>query len=158
MKTLILYATKHGAAKDIAERIAKLIPDSVVCNIKSDSIPVLDDFNCIIFGTSVYAGKIRKEASAFLANHEVDLASKHLGLFLSGMSPQEDSQYFPTNFPKMVLDAVVVKSLLGGAFNPETANFFEKLIMKMVTKQSGPISTIDDERISAFVDALVSSY
>jgi len=42
----------------------------------------------------------------------------------------------------------------GGIFDPAKANFLEKLIMKIVVKQSGYINTIDNEKISEFAEAM----
>ena len=48
MKTLILYATKHGATREAAKRIAAKIPGAVFHDLKQDGIPALFDFDCVI--------------------------------------------------------------------------------------------------------------
>ena len=154
MKTLILYATKHGTAKDLAERIASKFPDSTICDLKSTDIPPLSGFEGVIIGSSVYAGRIRKEAKKFVKKNADILATKRLGLYLAGMSPQEDSMYFPSNFPPKVLEAAVVKSLIGGVFDPAKAGSIERKIMETITKQSEYMSSIDDNRLEAFIDAM----
>jgi len=156
MKTLILYATKYGAAKEIAERIAKLVPESTTCDVKSDSIPPISDYDCIIIGSSLYAGTIRKEAKAFLSANTDALKTKRIGLFLAGMSPAEESSYFETNFPPDLVENAIAKSLVGGVFDPQKSGVFERMIMKAVTKQSGYINTISDERIEKFAETLLN--
>jgi menaquinone-dependent protoporphyrinogen oxidase len=52
MKTLIIYATKYGATKEIAGRIAARIPGSTVADLKSSNIPPVSQFDCIILGSS----------------------------------------------------------------------------------------------------------
>lgn len=54
MKTLILYATKHGATRKIAKLIAQEIPDSVVKDVE-ESDPHLPSYDCVILGSSLMA-------------------------------------------------------------------------------------------------------
>ena len=154
MKTIILYATKYGAAGEIAKRIAAQIDGAVTYDLKQGSAPALDGFDCVIVGSSIYAGTFRKEAKSYIAQNADDLCKKKLGLFISGMSEDESSgnETFKANVPEEVLQAAVVKGILGGVFNPEKANFFERLIMKAITKQSGYVSNISDEKISRFAE------
>ena len=154
MKTIILYATKHGAAEDIAKRIAANIDGADTYDLKKGDAPQLGEFDCVIVGSSVYAGAFRKEAKAFLTENADELCYKRLGLFVSGMSESESDDVFKTNIPDEVLKAATVKRSLGGAFDPKKANFFERLIMKAVTKQSGYVSNISDEKIKEFAEAL----
>jgi len=41
MKTLILYASKHGATEEIARRILKNIDGAEIFNLKETNIPPL---------------------------------------------------------------------------------------------------------------------
>jgi len=155
VKTLILYATKHGAAKEIAEKISGRIPESEVCDLKSGNIPALSGFECVIIGSSIYAGSVRKEAKEFAAKNAGELASKQVGLFISGMAKGENEQVFAANFPTEVLSAAKAKANLGGIYDPGRAGFFEKIIMRIVTKQSGYMSSVTDEGIAGFVELVV---
>ena len=152
MKTLILYATKYGATEKIARRIADKIEGSVFYDLKEGNIPNIADFDCIIIGSSIYAGSVRKEAKAFVANNVVPLSEKTVGLFLSGFAA--DDKYFATNYPKNLLDKVKTKAFLGGIFDPKKANAAERLIIKAVMKQSEYVESIDDDAIDKFVGGL----
>lgn len=155
MKALILYATKHGAAKEIAERMAKHMSGSMVCDLKSGEIPSLSLFDCVILGSSLYAGAIRKEAKEFLAQNTEALCNhKRLGLFLSGMDASRETTFFDANFSQEILQAATVKGFLGGVFDPHKAGFFERLIMKAVAKQSAYANTIVDDQIGQFAEMM----
>ncbi|MCL2391017.1 MAG: flavodoxin domain-containing protein [Oscillospiraceae bacterium] len=154
MKTLILYATKHGAAKDIAERLAELLPDATVCDLSADTVS-LADFDCVIFGSSVYAGSIRKEAKSYLSKNASQLVSKRFGLFLSGISAGESEEVFVSNFSPEILGAASTKSFIGGVFNPDKCNLFERIVIRLVTKKTKYFSTISDERIKKFAEELM---
>jgi len=153
MKTIILYATKYGATAEIAHRIADKIEDSTVHNLEQPA-PDLAEYDCIILGSSVYAGMFRKTAKTFFAQNSNTLKTKNLGLFASGMSKSESDKVFSENIPAEVLQVAKATMLLGGIFDPKKANFAERLIVRVVTKQSGYVDTIDDEKIAEFVKAI----
>ena len=154
MKTLILYATKHGAAQEIARRIADAVKDAVIHNINQGEIPDLADFDCVIVGSSIYVGMIRKEAKAFIACHADVLRNKTLGLFLSGMDLSKENEAFAANFPPEILKAAKAKGFLGGIFDPQKAGMMERFIMKAAAKQSGYTDAIDHNKIKEFVEEL----
>ena len=154
MKTLILYATKHGATAEIARRIAEQIEGSVIHDLKHGDIPSIDGFDCVIIGSAVYAGTIRKEAKTFLNQNASVLCEKNLGLFLSGMDASGEEKYFEANIPESIRQTATIASVLGGIFDPKKAGLFERLIMRLVSKRSGYISTIDDDKIKQFVEAI----
>ena len=152
MKTLILYASKYGAAEEIARRIAREMSDAVVHDLKQGGIPPIADFDCVIIGSSVYAGSVRKEAKTFVAKNADVLGQKRLGLFISGFA--KDDKYFATNYPQSLLDKVKAKGFLGGIFDPKKAGGFERLIIKIVMKQNSYVDSIDGDAISKFVEEL----
>ena len=149
MKTLILYASKYGAAKETARRIAdKMGGDALVCDLKQNNIPPLSGFDCVIIGSSVYAGSLRSEAKAFAAKHADELCTKTLGLYISGFS--EDEGYFAKNYPSKVVQSAKATAFPGGIFDPKKANVIERLIIKIIMKSAEYADKIDDEKISEF--------
>ena len=153
MKTIILYATKHGAAAEIARRIAEKMTGATVHDLKQP-VPDLAEYDSVIVGSSVYAGMFRKEAKAFLSQNVDILKAKNIGLFASGMSKDETGKVFTDNVPAEVMQSAKTTMLLGGLFDPKKANFAERLVMKVVTKQSGYVDAIDSGEIDKFVEAM----
>jgi len=151
MKTIILYASKYGAAEEIAKRISAKIDGSVILNLK-EALPALEDFDSIIFGSSVYAGSIRKEAKTFLAKNADVLLQKKLGLFLCGLGAESKDKYFNDNFSPELLEKAKEKDFLGGIFDPKKANGFERLIIKLITKKSEYIDFVNDRKIEKFAE------
>jgi len=154
MKTLILYATKYGAAYEAAQRIAKHITGSVLHNLKQSGVTSLAGYDCVIIGSSVYVGSIRKEAKAFLSQNTNALKGKKVGLFLCGLQEAEEKAFFKNNFPDEILQTAKAVSFLGGIFDPAKSGILERFIMKAVAKQSGYIDTIDDGKIAQFSEEL----
>ena len=153
MKTIIIYATKYGAAGEIARRIADKIDGVVVHDLKS-GVPSLADFDSVIIGSSVYAGMIRKEAKAFLSKNADVLQEKKVGLFLCGLDAGQEKAYFDSNFPPDILRTAKAASFLGGIFDPQKAGIMERFIMKLVTKKTEYINTVDDSKIEQFAEAV----
>ncbi|MCL2565395.1 MAG: flavodoxin domain-containing protein [Defluviitaleaceae bacterium] len=152
MKTLILYASKYGAAKEIAKRIADKMGEAALWDLKQGNIPPLSDFDCVIIGSSVYAGGIHKEVKVFVSKNVDKLCEKPLGLFLSGFA--EEGSYYEKNFPPKVVQAAKAKGFLGGIFDSKKANVFERFIIKIVIKKTDYVDSIDNEKIDVFVNEM----
>jgi menaquinone-dependent protoporphyrinogen oxidase len=158
MSTLILYASKYGAAHEIAQRILNRIENGVLHNLKDKNIPSLDKFDCVVIGSSLYAGSIRREAKKFMAFYADSLKGKKIGLFLSGIGGNDEKSeraYIKNNFPDAVLNMAKVSFVLGGAFDPQKAGLIDRLIIRIVTGKSGYINTISDKKIDLFAEALI---
>ena len=153
MRTIVLYATKHGATSEIAWRIAGNMDDAIVHVIKK--APPLADFDCVIIGSSVYAGAIRREAKAFLSKNIKVLRNKKLGLFISGLDPSLEKVYFDKNFSADILKTAKAKFFLGGILDPKKFTFLDRLMMKIAKKNTRYVNTIDDGKIEQFVKAMV---
>jgi len=156
MKTVILYATKHGAAQTVAERIANKLDSAALHNLAKPNIPNLAEYDCVIIGSSIYAGSIRKEAKAYIKQNAAVLQDKSVGLFLSGLRPAEADKVFAENFPPQLVQSAITNALLGGIFDPEKCNKFERFLMKTVAKHKSYISTINDDDIAIFTRNLTT--
>jgi menaquinone-dependent protoporphyrinogen oxidase len=151
MKTLILYATKHGAAREIAARIAKRMDGAAVHDLGRGNAPEITGYDCVIIGGSVYAGAVRKDVKEFIAANTDALRQKRLGLFLSGMRTTAEKETFEANFPPALLNAAKAVCFPGGIFDPNKAGFLERMVAKAVMKATAYTSTIDDKKIERFV-------
>ena len=154
MATIIIYATKHGAAGEIARRIANRMDGAIAHDLKREPFPSLEGFDCVIIGSSLYAGMIRGEAKTFMARNANALQGKKLGLFLSGLDARGEKEYFKTNFSRDILQTAKAAVFLGGIFDPKKAGLMERLVMKVVSKKSEYANTIDDSKIEQFVKAI----
>jgi menaquinone-dependent protoporphyrinogen oxidase len=154
MKTLILYASKYGAAAEIARRIAERLEPAELADLTSPARPRLEDYDRIILGGSVYAGSLRKEARAYAAENAAVLKTKTLGLFLACLAEGDGENYFTANFPPELINAAKAKALLGGVFDPAKTSWLDTLILKLVTKKKEYYSTISGEKIAAFTSKL----
>ena len=156
MKTLILYATKYGATEEIAQRIANDMGDASLYNLKEKNFPSLELFDCIILGSSLYAGSTRKEFKAFIADNLALLNQKKLGIFFSGMGADSIDKIINDNPPLNSLEKIIAKDNLGGIYDPQKVNKMERFIYKLATKQSDYQNTIDDTKVESFAQKMMN--
>jgi len=154
MKTLILYASQYGATREIARRIADRIDGAVIHNLKQSDVPSITEFDCVIIGSSLYAGMIRREAKAFLAKNSEGLYNKTLGLFLSGLEPANEQACFEKNFPSEILRSAKATCFPGGVYDPEKSGLLHKFMLKIAGVQMAYMDTIDNALIERFVESL----
>jgi menaquinone-dependent protoporphyrinogen oxidase len=86
MKILVAYASRHGATKGIAERVAQTLERAgleVTLKPAEDAAPVTD-YDAFVIGSAAYMGGWMGEATTFVRRHRDDLAHRPVWLFSSG--------------------------------------------------------------------------
>jgi menaquinone-dependent protoporphyrinogen oxidase len=83
---LVVYASKHGATRGIAERIADTL---TAAGHHAEPAPVgaardLDRYDAFVIGSAAYMGSWLKEAGAFVRHNQSILTSRPVWLFSSG--------------------------------------------------------------------------
>ncbi len=154
MKTIILYAGKYGATREIARRLSQKLGGAELNDLRKNALPSLEGYDCVVLGGSIYAGMLRKEAKSYAAKNIGALSSKRLGLFVSCAAKTGGEKFLAENYPAELMDAAKAKDFLGGIFDPEKANAFERFIIKTVMKSSAYFESIDDEKIAKFAEEL----
>lgn len=158
MKTLVVYATTHGCTEKCATILANHLPtDTKPINLKETPHFDLSNFDTIIIGGSIHAGKMQKAVKKFCANNLMELKQKKLGLFICCMEEGEKAkQQFKEAFPKELLEQAVAKGYFGGEFNFEKMNFIERSIIKKIAKVDESISKISEENIAEFASKIAN--
>lgn len=175
MKNLIVYASTHGAAAECARRLSLALggeTDVVDLNGKTGADP--SPYDTVVVGSSVYAGKIQKNAGSFCRKYESVLLQKPLGIFFSSMSQDEKEirAYLEVGFPQELVKHLSAYNSFGGAFYFSRLNFAERTLAKMIVRAMGKrgdavaakadpgrdFVTISDERIAAFARQMKSSW
>ncbi len=136
MKTIIVYESKHGATAKCAQDLSKVLEgDTVLCNLKEDEIPNLSEYDAIVIGGPVYAGQIPKKLKHWIGANQTEFDNKKLGVFICGMTKGEKTVELIRNaVPSEIIKKASAVEFLGGAFYMNRMNFFEKWILKMVSK------------------------
>ncbi len=87
-RVLIVYATKYGTTKEIAEEIQEVLAEN---SIESDltnvmETGIIDSYDAVILGSPVYMGKMLVEARDFCQQYRPYLADTWLAIFVDGIS------------------------------------------------------------------------
>lgn len=156
MKTLIVYAGKYGTTARIAGIIAQALAGQVQAhNLAEGPPPAPEDFERIVIGSSVYIGRIRKQAKAFCVQNKAVLLQKQLALFLCSGMPQNSEQYYKDNFDEALLQHASPKASFSGEFLVEKMGFLDKKMIAAVAKGSGmEAPQLDEQAVRAFAAAL----
>ncbi|MFV3010682.1 flavodoxin domain-containing protein [Clostridium botulinum] len=159
MKTLIVYGTKHGTTEKCSKLLKdKLSGEVVIINIKKENMPDITEFNNIIIGGSIYMGQIQKEVKNFCIENINALKEKRVGLFICGLNEKDVEAQLNNAFPKELLTNAVGKECLGGECILKNMNFFERFIMKKVSKIDKDTSKISEENINKFTQLINDDY
>lgn len=153
MKTLIIYATKHGSSEKAANMLKeKLKGEVVIHNITKNKSPEISNFDAIIIGGSIHAGLIQKKIKLFCQSNFDYLQKAHLGLYLCCMHKEEAQMQFENAYSEELRNKAIANGLFGGEFLFEKMNWFEKSIVKKVAGVNVSISKIDEEAINRFAE------
>jgi menaquinone-dependent protoporphyrinogen oxidase len=86
MKVLVVYATRHGATKGIAERVAKVLEqEGLTVRLSDADDPIAaTSYDAFVIGGAAYMGHWLKPATNFVRDHQAVLAQRPTWLFSSG--------------------------------------------------------------------------
>ena len=168
MKTIIVYATKHGTVAKCASILSdKLTGEVDLLDIKKGTVPELSVYERVIIGGSIYAGRIQKEITAFCSQNLNILMDKKLGLFICCMFKGSSELQLNSAFPGELRDKAAASDSFGGDMKFSDMSFGERLLTKMVSKtiaKSDPslanidfktdISMISEETIDRFAQVM----
>ena len=133
MRILIAYASKNGAARTCVERLEASLRGAqikVVDLEREQPDPVA--FDLVVFGSSVYFGKLRPAARRFLKTYAAILAQKKLFLFLCCGISREHEHYLETLFPRELRSAALQILYFGGLLRTEGLSLPDKLLVRAI--------------------------
>jgi len=88
-KVLVVYASRHGSTRGIAQRIANVLQSDglEVVIAPADHAAGVGTAEAVVVGSAIYMGSWLKDAVEFIKRNEVTLAELPLWLFSSGPLP-----------------------------------------------------------------------
>lgn len=157
MRLAVLYASKYGATRSVAEAIASLCreegmdaSDVSVTEIgRSTQMP---DADVVLVGAPVYAGLIPGRIRRFLEQNLDSLTQVRLGLFLCCLySGTRAEQQLSDNVPTRLLAHSFTRHYVGGRVDFDSLRFCDRQIMKRVGRIDHTLDTISNEAIRQIV-------
>lgn len=160
-RTLVTYATKHGATAEIAACIAAAVRED---GTEVDVAPVqqvrdVTPYQTVIVGSAVYSGRWRGEAVSFLRRHTRELVQRRVWLFQSG--PIESTPDVGSPLPKKVArlaDVIGVRghATFGGKVDPEATGLMG-VMAKNIAAAGNPTDCRDFDRIASWARGLAGT-
>lgn len=155
MKTAIIYSTTHGTTEKIAVAIKDALGvNAYTFNLKSVKKVDLGQFDQIVIGGSIHAGKIQKNIMNFCKTNLLELLNKKLALFICGMNEPEIADELKNAYPDLLLKHSTVSVAVGGEFLFEKMNFFERLIVRKITGINKTVSVINWNQVDVLINKL----
>jgi menaquinone-dependent protoporphyrinogen oxidase len=158
MKTAIIYTTKYGSVEKVARKLAELIdPKHTDLILLERDISInLQNYDCIILGGSIHAGRIQKKMKAFCESNMVILLEKKVGLFICCMFESKAEEQLQKAYPEVLNLHAISREYMGGEFNFERMNFVEKMLVRKISGVSENISQIDDLAIGRLANKMIT--
>lgn len=163
MKLLVVYGSKHGSTREIAEKITdelkkrKINVDLITSDMGTD----ITKYQAVIIGSGVYAGNWVGKAKKFIESNSSDLLKTRVWLFSVGpigdpLKPSPDKAVSPELVKELKKQTNAVEhKLLAGSLNMKNLNFGEKLIVKAFKTPEGDYRDWDE--ISAWAQKIAKS-
>jgi menaquinone-dependent protoporphyrinogen oxidase len=156
MKTAVIYASSHGTAEKVAEKIQNGLGGEGIStiNLKTNKNIDLSLYDNVVIGGSIHAGSVQGCVKEFCKKNMVDLLQKKIALYVCAMNEPEYEQELKGAFPEMLFNYAICKKVVGGEFNFDKMNFLERVIVKKVSGISETTEKIDHSAIDEIVAAM----
>lgn len=157
MKTLIVYTTKQGTAKLVAEKLkTKLSGDIELVDLKILKPRNLIEYDNVILGGSIYMGRIQKQMKVFVEENLSLLIQKRICVYICAAQKDEMLEKELTDaFPEALLSKTLFKGGVGEAIDFNKLNFLNKMITKKVMGTNKSYVNIDEKKIDEMVKAIL---
>lgn len=154
MKTVILYKTLHGCTAKCAGLLKDQLTGEVeIVELENAKKVDLNNFDAVIIGGSIHAGRIQKKVKQFCTDHADFLKGKKLGLYICCMEEGEKAvAQFDQAFAEDLRNHAAATGFFGGEFNFERMNFIQKALIKKIAHVEKSISKIRQESITEFAE------
>jgi len=157
MSIALIYISKHGTVRKIAERIKDglHVENIELFNLKENKKINPENYEIIILGGSIHAGTIQKGLRKFVDKNLSVLLRKKIFIFIACMEKSSKrDEYLKNAFPIELLENTLEISYLGGEFLFDKMNFIEKKIIKKISGKSEDVNEIDNEAIESFINKI----
>jgi menaquinone-dependent protoporphyrinogen oxidase len=159
MKGLVVYGTRYGTAKEIAEEISRTLKDENVdvklFNAKKIRDHDISSYDLIIVGSGIKMGKWTKESKNFLKKNKNILSNKKIALFVScGAANKEKSmaegqdKYLDNISKEYLTSEPIATGLFGSVYDPNAKNgLMFKFVNRFIKKENEKEGKDPNQRI-----------
>ncbi len=156
MRNLIVYSTKYGFVRKCVSKLKlKLNNETEIVDAASKQFPDLDNYNCVILGGSIYAGKIQNNLTKYIKKNLEKLLLKNIALFVcSGAEEVKAEPYLKSSFPEKLFNHARSKEVFGGEFILEKLTAIERFVLKKFIGIKEDFTRINEDNINKMADVI----
>ena len=142
-RVMVVYASRHGATKGIAERIGATLAEAGLETSVHEAATAPDPGTCdaLVIGSAAYMGKWLDEAADYVQRHHAAIAARPTWIFSSGPVGTEvvdrkgNDLLAPPTFARRLVDDVHARGshVFFGRWDPSdpAVTFAERLFQKL---------------------------
>lgn len=155
MKTLIIYATKNGSVKEVANLLKKELKGDVkLLDAHNEKIEDISMFDNILIGSSIYFGQIDRKIKNFIHLHRPEIINRNIGIFL--MAGERDTEIMQKQLkdaiPNDIFSKALAVTVIGSEIKLEKFTLLVRLILRYVKKIKSSYKDINKEKIKEFAE------
>ncbi len=168
MKTLILYSTRDGQTKKIAEFIAAQLNNDQVCvQSLADNNVELSEYDKIVIGASIRYGHFDRNLYKFIEKQTALLNQKYTAFFGVNLTARKTGKDTPeTNvyvrkFLQRITWKPTISSVFAGALFYPRYSWFDRIMIQFIMKLTGgetdptkEIEYTDWQKVTSFAQAI----
>ncbi len=156
MNTLIIFSSKHGTTEKCAFKLKeKLNTQTVVINVNAIKPDELSKYENIVIGSSIYAGNINKKMLKFINTNIDKIAEKNVFIFIcSGIQDEKGHEQIKKVLPARLYESAEKIINFGYEYDFNSLNFFERKIIKLVSKVKESCSCINSDAIDVLAESI----
>lgn len=133
MRILIAYAGKTGGSAEMAELLARLLPNHSVTllDLRTQDISP-EGYDYVVLGGAIRFAKLPREAKEYLKKYEKALSALPHTLFLCCAFAEQFENYADRVFSKSLRESAEEILYFGGELNLSAQRGFDKLLVRMM--------------------------
>ena len=133
MKVLIAYAGKTGCTAEMAELLAKCIPNhEVTLADLNESCPDPEGYDYVVLGTAIRMNRAHKAMRRYLKRFSAAICGIPHALFLCCAFPDQFDHYLGVAFPRELVRTAERTEYFGGDLSLHRHKGLEKWIVRMM--------------------------
>ncbi len=163
MKTLVVYDTKHGSTREVAETVAESMrskgAEVALLDLRTKGAlrASLDAYGAVVLGAPFYMGRWSTRAARFAKERETELAARRFAFFTLGSTPELQVAGARAALPQSLADAGREAVHLGSKLDYPKLGGFEKFIVKAVSGKAESMSNLDLKGAADFGQRLAAA-
>lgn len=147
-RVLVTAASKHGATSEIADAIASelALAGTTVTRLDPEDIDTLENYDAVVLGSAVYAGRWQKDARRLVEQFADDLRTRAVWLFSSGPigdPPMPEAE--PVDVAEVMgATAAIEHRIFSGSMQQSKLSFGERALVTALRAEYGDFRDWED--------------